>query len=288
MICDLHSHSSVSDGMLSPEALVAAAAEQRVDVLALTDHDDVSGVHAAAARGRTLGVRLLPGVEISVSEDEGRVQMHVLGLGVRPEHPDLLETLRGLREARQGRAARMLERLAGLGIALDAEPLLSREGVVGRPHVARALVAAGACSSTDDAFVRYLRRGRPAYEPSAGLSAQRAIDVIHGAGGIACLAHPPLSAGVDGPGGLAGAVERLASLGLDGLEVWHPGHRPAQIKRLGKLARERSLVPTGGSDFHGDGRRELRLGRGRGNLRFGAQSYQAVCDAIRARGGVTV
>ncbi len=105
MICDLHSHSSVSDGMLSPEALVAAAAEQRVDVLALTDHDDVSGVHAATARGRALGVRLLPGVEISVSEDEGRVQMHVLGLGVRPEHPDLLETLRGLREARQGRAA---------------------------------------------------------------------------------------------------------------------------------------------------------------------------------------
>ena len=286
MICDLHSHSTVSDGTLSPDALVEAAAEQRVDVLALTDHDDVSGVARAAERGRTLGIGILPGVEISVSEDQGRVQLHMLGLGVDTGHAGLRGILGGLRDARSKRAARMLERLASIGIELDGEALLAREGVVGRAHLARALVRAGVCSSNDDAFSRYLRRGRPAYEPSAGLTAQQAIDAIHGAGGIACLAHPPLSAGLDGPGGLVGAVERLARRGLDGVEVWHPGHNKNHVKRLRKVARERELVQTGGSDFHGDGRRGVRLGRGRGDLRFGADDYEVVRAAIRARGGV--
>ena len=142
-----------------------------------------------------------------------------------------------------------------------------------------ALVAAGVCSDEDDAFTRYLRRGRAAYVASAGITAARAIEVIHAAGGIASLAHPPLSVGADAAGGLEAFIERLLPLGLDGLEVWHPGHRPKTRKRLSKLARRWDLVATGGSDFHGAARPDVILGRGRGTIDVG----QRTLDEIRAR-----
>jgi predicted metal-dependent phosphoesterase TrpH len=175
----------------------------------------------------------------------------------------------------------MLEQLSRHGVELDWDVVRAQaeRRTVGRPHVARALVAAGACRDEEDAFARWLRRGKPAYVPSAGMCLREAIESIHAAGGIALLAHPPRSRGVDAPGGLEAFVRDVARAGLDGLEVQHPAHTPAQMKRLRRLCRELGLVESGGSDYHGNEGGDLRPGRGRGNLRLG----EPLAEALKAR-----
>ena len=224
----------------------------------------------------------MPGLEVSVIEAGGRRQMHILGLGVDPEHAPLRESLSHLRSARARRGLDMIERLRELGIELSPERLeeIAGEGTLGRPHVARALVDAGVCASSDEAFGRFLRRGRPAFLPHPGLTAVEAISVIHGAGGIASLAHPLLSVGVDAPGGLESFVEELVGSGLDGLEVWHPSQHPGQSRRIRRLVRKWGLVATGGSDFHGSERVSVELGRGRGAQRMGSAECRQILDRI--------
>ncbi len=281
MICDFHVHSTFSDGTFTPTELVDEAKRVGVDCFALTDHDVVGGVAEAATRGADAGVEVVAGVEISVNEDDGDRQLHLLGLAIDPDEAGLGGCLVEMQAARRERADRILELLAAAGVQLDRALLGEAPdgSAIGRPHVARALVAAGVCSDEDDAFARYLRRGRAAYVASAGITAARAIEVIHAAGGIASLAHPPLSVGADAAGGLETFIERLLPLGLDGLEVWHPGHRSKTRKRLRKLARRWDLVATGGSDFHGAARPDVVLGRGRGTIDVGERTL----DEIRAR-----
>jgi predicted metal-dependent phosphoesterase TrpH len=280
-LCDFHMHSTASDGTLAPDALVARAARCGVGLMALTDHDDVSGVATARRVGGELGVEVWAGVEISVSDRNGEREMHVLGLGIDPEEPRLCEALDRLRAQRDKRGERIVERLREHGIAIEWERVraLAGEGVVGRPHVARALVEIGACADEDEAFSRWLRRRKPAYVARSGLAPSEAASLIHGAGGIAVLAHPPRSIGVDGPGGLEAFVQDTARAGLDGLEVHHPAHRPGQIRKLRRLCNALGLVETGGSDFHGNEAGAIRPGRGRGKLRLGP----GFADPIRAR-----
>ena len=280
MICDLHAHSDVSDGLLAPGELVELAASGGVRLLALTDHDDVSGIPEAHTRADELGLELLPGVEISVCEDEGRVQLHLLGLGVDTGSAELLRTLAGVRQARRSRAGRIVALLADAGVELDLGELLERHGVLGRAHLARALVRAGACASPGEAFGRWLGRGRAAYVASAGTSARSAIDAIHAAGGIACLAHPSLSSGVDAPGGVEAFVLRLVGLGLDGVEVQHPGLQRSHKKRLRRIARQHRLLQTRGSDYHGDGRREVRPGHVGGPLELNGDEVHDLRSAL--------
>jgi predicted metal-dependent phosphoesterase TrpH len=215
--------------------------------------------------------------------------MHVLGLALDPDEPHLRSVLERVRGARESRGRQMLERLAQHGIELDWTSVQAEahRGSVGRPHVARALVAAGVCADEEDAFARWLRRGRPAHIPSAGLPLAEAIAAIHGAGGLAVLAHPPRSRGVDAPGGLDAFVREAARAGLDGLEVQHPAHTPAQMKRLRRLCRELGLVESGGSDYHGSESGDLRPGRGRGNLRLGRSLAEALQARVEARRGVS-
>lgn len=281
MICDFHVHSTWSDGTFTPRELAEEAHRVGVGCFALTDHDDLAGIAEATSRGAELGVEVVPGVEISVNEEDGARQMHVLGLAIDPDEAGLRRCLAELQQARRSRLTRILDKLAGLGVELptDAFAHLPEGSAVGRPHVARALVDAGHCSDEDDAFVRYLRRGRPAYVASAGVTAPEAIRAIHAAGGVAALAHPPLSIGADAAGGLEAFVERLVRLGIDGLEVWHPGHQPRTRRRLRKLVRHFELVATGGSDFHGDSRPGVAMGRGRGSIDVDERTL----DAIRER-----
>ena len=285
MICDLHTHSDRSDGSCTPARVVELAAESDVGILALTDHDDVSGLPEARARGVELGVELLAGVEVSVCEEEGELQMHVLGLGIDPEHGALADLLARVRERRAERAGKILAQLRAAGVELDPERVaaIADGSPVGRPHIARALVDAGVCEQPQAAFARFLRRGRPGYVISAGVPARAALDAIHDSGGIASLAHPPLSIGVDRPGGLESFVERLARQGLDAIEVWHPNHQRGTIKKLRRIAWQRGLVPTGGSDFHGDSKPDIEVGRGRGALALGPEIAEAVKRSIRAR-----
>jgi predicted metal-dependent phosphoesterase TrpH len=279
---DFHTHTIASDGSLTPTELVRAAAANGVTGFALTDHDTIDGIGEARAEADRLGIELIAGIELSVNEQDGARSLHVLGLGLSPEDPVLRARLAVARHARETRAARMVERLQQVGVAIELAQVeaIAAGGSIGRPHLARALVELGVCSDADEAFVKYLRRGRPGYEPYAAFSAREAIELVHGAGGIAVLAHPPLSSGVDAPGGIEAFVERLLSEGLDGLEIWHPGHKPGQIRRLRRLALEHDLLETGGSDFHGEDRPGIEIGRGRaGGLRIG----RAVYDAYRAR-----
>lgn len=286
---DFHVHSSASDGTLPPEQVAERARRAGVELFALTDHDSTEGVAAARVRGAELGIEVWGGIELSVHEDGGSRQLHLLGLGIEPDAAALRELCDARRAFREDRGRRIVSRLADVGVRVSHERVreLAGSGVLGRPHVARALVEAGHCGSVDEAFGRWLRRGRPAYEPSGGLGAAEAIAAVHAAGGVAALAHPTRSVGVDAAGGLDGFVARLVPLGLDALEVEHPRLRASERKRIRRLARRYGLLESGGSDFHGDEHPPVELGRGRDNVRVGRDVYAALAERrarVRAAG----
>jgi len=243
---DLHSHSIFSDGALSPEALVARAVDRHLAALALTDHDTVEGI--APAREAAAGmIELVPGIELSSAFDG--VDLHILGYYLNPDDARLCERLVRFRDERRRRALAIVDRLAAAGAPVDPQAVLRRAGpgVVGRPHVAEALVEAGHVESLDQAFRRYIGPQGVAFVPRPAFSPEEAIALIHAADGVSALAHPGAL--------LADAViERLVASGLRGIEVWHPQHSPTTIRRYRALATRLGLVETGGSDFHAEGR----------------------------------
>jgi 3',5'-nucleoside bisphosphate phosphatase len=240
---DLHSHSIASDGSRTPADVVREAKRIGLAAIALTDHDTVDGVAAAAAAGVELGVRVVAGIELSAVEDD--VETHILGLHLA----DLREMdarLVDLRAMRHGRAERIVARLNGLGVRIEFASVLEQAagGAIGRPHVARAMIAEGWATDFRDAFERYLGNGRPAFVAKDQLAVADAIAVIHRAGGIAVLAHP-------GAGGTKDRVAAFVEEGIDGLEVRHPGHSGEDTARLAALVEHFGLVASGGSDWHG-------------------------------------
>ena len=250
---DLHTHSTASDGTLAPEGVIEAAKRCGLTALALTDHDTIDGVHAARAEGDRLGVRVIAGVELSAFQDEHEV--HLLALHLT--HLEALEKrLSELRASRYTRAQKIVEKLNALGIPLTLDEVLqqSNGGAVGRPHVARALIARGAVHDFRDAFVKYLGNAGSAFVAKEHFSIEDAIAIAHEAGALAIWAHP-------GDGGRRERLERLIAAGLDGLEIRHPSHSSEDIKRLQALADFFNLVPSGGSDWHGapDGSRRLGI-----------------------------
>ncbi len=273
---DLHVHSRCSDGLLEPEALAEAAARAGLTAVALTDHDSVDGVaRMRAAAGDS--VRVVPGVELDTDHEPGT--LHVLGYFVDPEHPGLRRELARLRASREERLGGMLAALAGLGLEVT-EADVRREaagGVLGRPHVARALVARGAVRSEEAAFHRYLAKGRPAWVGRFTHSPAAAIALIRAAGGVAVLAHPKTLSLT--PRALGEEVGRLAALGLGGIEVFYPDHNAVERRRFGRLAARFGLVATGGTDYHGELPGRPRLGVGHGDLRV----PESVIEELRAR-----
>jgi predicted metal-dependent phosphoesterase TrpH len=248
---DLHAHSTASDGSRAPADVMAAARAAGLSAIALTDHDTVAGIPEAAQAAEALGIRLVPGIELSAVEDD--TETHLLGLHLA-DTTVIESQLGALRDMRLGRARRIVERLNALGVRITLDAVLEQAagGAVGRPHVARALVGEGWAVDLRDAFDRYLGNGRPAYVPKDRLSMVDAIGMIHRAGGIAVLAHPAHS-------GSRSRLEKLAAVGMDGVEVLHPSHSPDDVARLRTLAEHLRLVPSGGSDWHGadDGARVL-------------------------------
>lgn len=250
---DLHTHSTASDGTLPPEQVIEAAARCGLKALALTDHDTVDGVARAREAGERLGVRVIAGVELSAFQDDHEV--HVLAL-----HLSQLETLEKrlleLRAQRYTRAEKIVDRLNVLGIPITLDEVLvqSNGGAVGRPHVARALIARGVVHDFRDAFMRYLGGNGSAFVPKDKLSIEDAIVIAHEAGALAIWAHP-------GDGGRRERLEPLVAAGLDGIEIRHPSHSGEDTKRLQALTDFFGLVPSGGSDWHGatDGPRRLGM-----------------------------
>jgi predicted metal-dependent phosphoesterase TrpH len=254
MRIDLHLHSHISDGDLSPTALVAAARAAALDVVALTDHDTAAGVAEALEAVRGTSLTVVPGIEISTCYPPH--ELHVLGYWVDPQAPSILAHQEGAVLRRVERMRRMVERLGELGVSVTMEAVRKAAGPeaqsLGRPHLARALLAAGVTRSFGEAFARFIGDGGPAFVSQDFPTPQEAIATIHAAGGLAVWAHPPLD-----------VVEELlpafVAWGLDGVECFRPSHQAADVELLLGLATQHALLPTGGSDWHGP-RRNFELG----------------------------
>jgi 3',5'-nucleoside bisphosphate phosphatase len=244
---DLHTHTTASDGRCPPAELVARARAAGVSVLAVTDHDTVAGCDAVAEACRDAAIAFVPGIEITAVRDE--VDVHVLGYFLDPRSAALAAFLAEQRQRRVDRVRRMIARLAELGLALDGDAIVASAAVpgraIGRPAIARALVANGQAATTNDAFSRWLSRGRPAFVAREAARPDAVIDHIHGAGGLASLAHPGLLGRDEWIAGLVGA-------GLDALEAYHTDHDQSATGRYRELAARCRIAVTGGSDYHGD------------------------------------
>ncbi len=264
---DLHAHTLASDGTFTPDELAEEAQWQGLSAVAITDHDAVDGVEACLRRGRELGVEVVPGVELSSHEGNGDI--HIIGLFIDPSNGLLLECLAALREEREERVGRIVTKLNGLGVAVDEADVYDVAGSAppGRVHVAEALRRRGAVRSLNAAFDRYIGDGGPAYVARKLLTPERAIDVVHEASGVAVFAHPGLTQKDH-------RIPDLAQHGLDGLEVRCLHHGPSVEARYRALARQHGLLPSGGSDFHGDRNASVSLG---------AVTVPMACvDALRA------
>ena len=244
---DLHVHSTASDGTLAPEALASRLARDGVTTFSLCDHDTTAGIAAAAEGARAAGLGFLAGIEITAIEDGKDV--HVLGYGIDPASAPLAAFLAEQRAHRRARITAIEDRLAALGVpvTLDADRRGAGddERAIGRPVVARALVAAGHVASISEAFDKYLTPGQPAFVPRTGAPVPEVVAMIAQAGGIASLAHPGQTKRDD-------AIERWIDAGLPAIEVWHSQHDDADVARYTAIAERRGLLVTGGSDFHGD------------------------------------
>ena len=249
MRVDLHTHSTASDGTDPPAQVMRRAADAGLDVVALTDHDTLAG-HAQARRALPPGLTLLPGMELSCRL--GGRSVHMLAYNIDPANTELAAECAAIVEARLSRARRMVEALRGLGVGITWAQVeaLAGGGVVGRPHIARAMTAAGAIDSPEQAFTpEWIGTGGRAHVSRYAPDPQRAIRLIRAAGGVAVLAHP----GAVSRGGKLSdqVIAGLAAVGMAGLEVAHPNHDRAERERLGDLATKLGLVPCGGSDDHG-------------------------------------
>jgi predicted metal-dependent phosphoesterase TrpH len=288
---DLHMHSDVSDGSLSPEALAAQVAQCGLTAAALTDHDTTAGADRFTEACGKLGVRGIAGVEISADFSPGT--MHVLGYFPAVPGGDFERQLGRIREGRTERNARILETLKALGMPIDQQALdeLSGDGVAGRPHIAQAMTERGYVPDGRAAFDLYLAKGKPAYHDRFRLGPQEAVAAICSAGGAAVLAHPfTLKLTTEA---LRGMLEALSEAGLSGVEVIYPEH-PEPLRQLyTTLALERGLAVVGGSDFHGALNPAIQLGRGFGNVRVPEKALEdletrsGLCFGSRGDGGAT-
>ena len=260
MMIDLHTHSTASDGTFSPALLMKEAAAKDIGVIALTDHDTVEGIAEARAAAANLGIRLVPGVELEIEWQWG--EFHLLGLGLDTPSPSLDALLGAFSEIRRQRNLMMLDkmnRLFGLDARYEDICGLAGEGAsVGRPHFASYLIRHHKVKNMEAAFKNYLGLGRPLYVKKAGADFEAAVGAIHDSGGFAVIAHPAtLCLSVTKT---AGVLEQLAGRGLDGVEAWHPNASSAACRRYAEMAAGLGLFTTAGSDFHGERRKDRKLG----------------------------
>lgn len=239
---DLHTHSTYSDGTLSPAQVVQITHERGVEVMMLTDHDSVSGYEEGRKEAEKLGLRFGCGIEINTREDD---MVHVLGYGIDPGSETLAARLEDFRERRQGRAGRIVEKLQAAGIDITMEDVRGESAeTLGRPHIADALIRKGVVRNRPEAFKRYLAKGCAAFIEQQGPTTEEAIALIKEAGGWASLAHPFTTA-------FDRRMEAWVEAGLQGVEAFYMTHTRPQVARLEEIARRFGLRRTGGSDFHG-------------------------------------
>lgn len=250
-VIDLHTHTTASDGLLSPAELVREASRRGISVLGLTDHDTIDGL-AEAIEAAPPGLTIVPGVELSTTIPGPEI--HILGYFVDPVDPVFIGRLAALARDRVARITTVVRLLNGAGYAVDLDAILAQadEGSIGRPHVARALIELGAAADMNDAFQRFLRRGTVGWTPRSPFTAEDAVRLLLDNGAVPVLAHPDSTRDVEG------TLRRLVPAGLRGLEVYYGEYPETRQQELFVMARAYGLTPTGGSDFHGPRFREGR------------------------------
>lgn len=299
MFCDLHMHSTASDGTDAPDALPRLAKQAGLAAIALTDHDTTAGLPACADAARAARIDFIPGIELSAdpssipgpapdtADRPPRGTLHLLGYFIRHDDPQLARVQERLRRAREERNPAMVERLNELGVNITYDEVLEAAGalsaggssssdIVGRPHIAQVMVQKGYVRSIHEAFARYIGEGGEAYVRKDRLAAADAIAAITAAGGLAFLAHP-VQLRLDSPDELEHLVKRLAEMGLAGIETRHSDHTPADAQRFEHLAERFDLLTCGGSDYHG-GRKAIQLG----GVRVPFAVYERLRDAHAA------
>lgn len=244
MFADLHLHSLFSDGTFTPEEIVAHGKRMGFATLALTDHDTIEGCERMAAACAAERMDFIPGSELTA--ELGEHELHILGFYLDTKHPRLLAEMAKFQAVRQQRIRDMVARINELGVPLEVNSVfeIANCRAPGRPHVARALVKAGHCSSMDEAFERFLKKHRPAWAPKMKMSALEAITLIHEAGGLAVMAHPGLNRCDE-------VIPHLVEAGLDGIECYHTKHSSGTAAHYLDITKQYGLLVTGGSDCHG-------------------------------------
>jgi predicted metal-dependent phosphoesterase TrpH len=262
---DLHCHSNISDGTLSPSELVKRAAERGVKVLALTDHDDMDGLEEARAAAAQHGIAFINGVEISVTWRTHTV--HIVGLGIDPAYPPLADGLRSVRSGRGERARKMSEELAKIGIGgvlQGAYRYAENPNMIGRTHFARYLVETGQCKDVKSVFSRYLVKGKPGYVPHHWAVLADAVNWVRGSGGVAVLAHPGrymVGRSSMGKKTMHELITDFVECGGQAIEVVSGSHTPEQYAEFARYAEEFNLLCSCGSDFHGPGESYRDVGK---------------------------
>lgn len=276
---DLHTHTTASDGTLTPSELIAYAAEKGLCAVAITDHDTTEGIAEAlfAAEGRELEV--IPGIEISSMYD--RLEIHIVGLFIDPENTSLLEWLTALRQSREERNKKMLAALSDMGIKISYDELseFAAGSIITRAHFAGVMLKKGYITSINEAFDRLIGDRCPAYIPRELPDYKTSINMIRSAGGIAVLAHPLLYK--INTKGLENIVSELAAASLTGIEAYYSTHSPSDTKYIKKLAQQNRLLLSGGSDFHGSNKKNLDLGTGYGTLDVPADLIDTLKGALK-------
>lgn len=261
---DLHTHSTASDGTLTPTQLVDLARREGLEAIALTDHDTVDGLDEARAAADDRGITFVAGIELEVDWQPG--VFHMLGLGLVSWSGPLKSRLERVRQYRTERNLRMVDRMQQAGIKIEYGELVEIAGhaTVGRPHFAHALREKGVVSTHQEAFDRLIGNGRPFYEKKKALSVGKACSAIHAAGGLAIMAHPnTLSVGWEE---MRRTLHRFKHEGLDGIEAYHPNNTLSDAHRFVAVAEELGLIVSAGSDFHGPRRTNRRLGHSSGGV----------------------
>lgn len=278
MKADLHMHSTASDGVYAPDALMELAARLGCTHVALTDHDSMAGILSARQAAKRLGMQMIPGVELSCGAQK---EIHVLGYGCDPEDAALRAFCERRVAQREERAEAMVQRLCELGKPIEMRRVreLAR-GAIARPHIARALLEAGHVTSVSDAFDRFLKPGKPAYLPKEDVKVAEAVRLIAQAGGVAVLAHPmELKMGETQ---LQSLIGEWKAQGLSGVEAYHPSAQSNHAAFLMRMARREGMLVTGGSDFHGEAVRRTAIGEGLDRWKTMENDVQALMARIRS------
>ncbi|MBW2179076.1 MAG: PHP domain-containing protein [Deltaproteobacteria bacterium] len=279
---DLHIHSNASDGTFSPEQILDQALDSNLAAIAITDHDTINGSKEALRIGPPPEVEFLTGVEISANPPVSfpcSGSFHILGYAIDLEHPALNQMLEELQQARKNRNPRIIQTLNELGFPMTMDEVESEmgDGQMGRPHIAKVMIKKGYAKSINEVFDKYLGKDKPAYVDKYRMESDQAIELISNAGGIPVLAHPGLiEPTTDLP--FENLIKTLTSTGLKGIEVYYPEHSPESVAEYSALADRHGLLMTGGTDFHGALKPDLKMGFGKGDFFVPYELYEKLMD----------